>query len=40
MSNDQVAIQVENLSFSYPDGHQALQGINLTVSQGERVGLV
>lgn len=33
-------IEIEELSFSYPDGKQALQGINLRVASGERLSLV
>jgi len=33
-------IRIENLSFSYPDGQQALNGINLSVHQGESVALI
>lgn len=31
---------VENLSFSYPDGHVALRNISLEIKQGEKVALV
>ena len=34
------ALQIENLSFAYPDGHQALRDISLTVRSGEKVALV
>lgn len=33
-------IEISNLSFSYPDGKQALAGINLLVQPGEKVALV
>ena len=33
-------VEVENLSFHYPDGRRALDGVNLTVREGERVALV
>ena len=33
-------IRIENLSFSYPDGQQALTDVNLTVYQGETVALI
>ena len=39
MDMDEV-ISIENLSFAYPDGRQALTGINLTVSRGESVALI
>lgn len=32
-------IRIENLSFHYPDGHQALTDVSLTVYQGETVAL-
>jgi len=34
------AIQVENLSFSYPDGRQALDHISLKIYPGEKVAVV
>ena len=34
------AIQIENLSYSYPDGQQALKDINLCIEVGETVALV
>ncbi len=34
------SIEVENLSFAYPDGHQALRGVSLSVGPGEKVALV
>ena len=33
-------IEISNLSFSYPDGKQALEGINLLVQPGEKIALV
>ncbi len=33
-------IEVENLSFSYPDGHAALHETSLTIAPGEKVALV
>jgi len=33
-------ITIDNLSFCYPDGQQALTGINLTIQQGETVALI
>jgi cobalt/nickel transport system ATP-binding protein len=33
-------IEVKDLHFSYPDGHQALRGVNLYISPGEKVALV
>jgi cobalt/nickel transport system ATP-binding protein len=34
------SIEVENLSFAYPDGHAALRGISLHIAAGEKVALV
>lgn len=34
------SLQVEGLAFAYPDGHQALYGVSLTVERGERVALL
>ncbi|MGH3980782.1 MAG: energy-coupling factor ABC transporter ATP-binding protein [Pseudonocardiaceae bacterium] len=34
------SLQVAGLTFRYPDGHRALDGINLTVAPGERVALL
>lgn len=33
-------LAVENLSFHYPDGHVALQGVSLKITRGEKVALV
>jgi cobalt/nickel transport system ATP-binding protein len=33
-------IQIENLSFSYPDGHLALEDIHLEIQAGEKVAAV
>jgi cobalt/nickel transport system ATP-binding protein len=33
-------VEVQNLSFRYPDGQRALEGVDLTVYEGERVALV
>jgi cobalt/nickel transport system ATP-binding protein len=33
-------INVERLAFAYPDGHQALFGVDLTIEQGERVAVL
>lgn len=33
-------IQIENLSFSYPDGRQALADINVQIGQGEKVAVI
>ncbi len=34
------SIEVEHLSFSYPDGHPALQDVSLSIAPGEKVALV
>jgi cobalt/nickel transport system ATP-binding protein len=38
--NVQPAIQIRDLSFSYPDGRQALRGIRLEIDAGEKVAAV
>ncbi|MGO4757285.1 cobalt ABC transporter ATP-binding protein, partial [Streptomyces sp. 2MCAF27] len=30
------SLQVSGLAYAYPDGHQALFGVDLTVARGER----
>ncbi|MGA0866243.1 MAG: energy-coupling factor ABC transporter ATP-binding protein [Candidatus Nanopelagicaceae bacterium] len=35
-----LALKVSELAFAYPDGHQALFGINLEITPGERVALL
>ena len=34
------ALSVRELAFLYPDGHQALFGVNLEIEPGERVALL
>lgn len=34
------SLEIEGLAFAYPDGHQALFGVNLTVQRGERVAIL
>lgn len=34
------ALEVRECAFAYPDGHQALFGIDLTIQRGERVALL
>jgi cobalt/nickel transport system ATP-binding protein len=34
------SIEVDNIAFSYPDGHAALRGVSLSVRPGEKVALV
>jgi cobalt/nickel transport system ATP-binding protein len=38
--DDQPALRVEDLDFSYPDGHVALYAVSLTIDRGEKVALV
>jgi cobalt/nickel transport system ATP-binding protein len=34
------ALAVHDLAFAYPDGHEALRGVDLTVTSGERVAIL
>ncbi|MGA0082372.1 MAG: energy-coupling factor ABC transporter ATP-binding protein [Candidatus Nanopelagicales bacterium] len=34
------SLEIKNLAFAYPDGNQALFGVNLTIQKGERVALL
>ena len=34
------SLEVTNLAFAYPDGNQALYGVNLSLKKGERVALL
>nr|WP_246001813.1 ATP-binding cassette domain-containing protein [Allorhizocola rhizosphaerae] len=34
------ALRIESLRYSYPDGHQALHGVDLRIGAGERVALL
>ncbi|OII70509.1 MULTISPECIES: energy-coupling factor ABC transporter ATP-binding protein [unclassified Streptomyces] len=34
------SLEVKGLAYAYPDGHQALFGVDLTVERGERVALL
>ncbi len=34
------ALEVRDLAFAYPDGHQALFGVGFTIARGERVALL
>lgn len=36
----QPSVQVTALHYAYPDGNQALNGVNLTIEKGERVALL
>jgi len=40
MSGGAASLVVDGLAFAYPDGHQALFGVNLTVARGERVAVL
>ena len=40
MSTTNNSLVIEELAFAYPDGNQALYGVNLTVGRGERVALL
>lgn len=35
-----LSLEVEDLHFSYPDGHVALRGVTLQIARGEKVALV
>jgi cobalt/nickel transport system ATP-binding protein len=37
---DAPTLLVDNLNFSYPDGHMALRGVSLRIERGEKVALV
>jgi cobalt/nickel transport system ATP-binding protein len=37
---DPPSLEVSGLAYAYPDGHQALFGVDLTVQRGERVALL
>lgn len=34
------SLEVRGLAYAYPDGHQALFGVDLTIGQGERVAIL
>ena len=38
--NNVPSLQIKELAFAYPDGNQALFGVNLTINKGERVALL
>ncbi|MGY1603011.1 energy-coupling factor ABC transporter ATP-binding protein [Geodermatophilus sp. SYSU D00815] len=40
MSTSPPSLLVEDLAFAYPDGHQALYGVDLRIERGERVALL
>jgi cobalt/nickel transport system ATP-binding protein len=37
---DAPALEVQGVAYAYPDGHQALHGVDLTVAAGERMALL
>lgn len=37
---NQLSLDVSGVAFAYPDGHQALFGVNLQIPRGERVALL
>ncbi len=38
--DNQPTLWVNELTFAYPDGHKALDGVSLSIAQGEKVALV
>ena len=40
LNQREFALEVQDLSYAYPDGHQALHGVSLALSPGEKVALV
>ena len=38
--NNHPSLLINDLAFAYPDGNQALYGVNLRVEKGERVALL
>jgi cobalt/nickel transport system ATP-binding protein len=36
----QPALEIEHLSFAYPDGHEALHDVSFTIGSGEKVAMV
>jgi len=37
---EELALEIKNLEFAYPDGRKALNGVNLAVKKGETAGLI
>ena len=33
-------LDIQNISYKYPDGYKALQDISFTVNEGEKIGLI
>src|SRR5206468_10252852 len=40
MRRSDTVLEIEGLAFAYPDGHQALFGVDLVIRRGERVALL
>ncbi|MER6996865.1 ABC transporter ATP-binding protein [Streptomyces sp. NPDC000410] len=40
MTTPTMSLEVRGLAYAYPDGHQALFGVDLSVARGERVALL
>ena len=40
MMNNVPSLQIKELAFAYPDGNQALFGVNLSINKGERIALL
>ena len=38
--SDQIMIDVDNVSFAYPDGHEVLKGLSCQIRRGEKVALI
>ncbi|MEY3149558.1 MAG: hypothetical protein RL029_832 [Actinomycetota bacterium] len=36
----ELSLQIKDLAYAYPDGHQALFGVNLDLRRGEKVALL
>ena len=36
----EMSLEISGLAYAYPDGNQALYGVNLSINQGERVALL
>lgn len=40
MTNNEPILLVNDLTYRYPDGHQALNSVSFSVCQGERIGII
>jgi len=38
--NQKNAIEIDNVFFNYPDGHEVLKGVSCTIAHGEKVALI